>query len=115
MNNLQIPTKFELARIKHSVKIVEYIDDEFLGTANGNSNVILIAEHSKRTAVPKDKQINTFYHELVHQIFFTIERDDLGKDEVLVTAIGNMLMEFDLTRDGIPVKLMDTSIMYVDE
>lgn len=105
MNTLEHPNSFELARVKYSVAEVDYLSGENLGIANGNSCTIQLALHTQRSPVPKDKRINTFYHELVHQMLFAIDFDDLTKDEKFVTGMGNMLHEFDLTRDIVPIKI----------
>lgn len=114
MNKVEIPTKFELARCKHTVNIVDYTDRESFGWASNCSLEINIARESRRDTITKDKQLNSFYHELVHSIMFALDRNDLGNDEVLVTAIGNLLMEFDLTRDNVPVKVIEAPMCFVD-
>lgn len=105
MNKVSHPNSFELARVKHTVERVHHLDNENLGRANGNTCIIELAENSQRSIIPGDKIANTFYHELVHQMLYSTDFDELTKDEKFVTAIGNMLYEFDLTRDVVPVKI----------
>lgn len=115
MNKVEIPTKFELARCKHTVNVVDHLDSENFGNCCNSDLTINIAQNSKRLSITEDKQLNTFYHELVHAIFFAIERDDLNESETLVTNFGNMLMEFDLTRDNVPVKVIEAPMCFVDD
>lgn len=114
MNEVKIPTRFELARCKHTVNIVHHLDSESFGNCCNSNLIINIAENSKRESITKDKQLNTFYHELVHAILFAIERDDLNENETFITNFGNMLMEFDLTRDNVPIKVIEGNNYFVD-
>ena len=115
MNIVEIPTKFELARCKHIVNVLDHLYSENFGDCCNSNLTINIARNSKRLIITKDRQLNTFYHELVHAILYAIERDDLNENETFITNFGNMLMEFDLTRDNIPHRVIETSMCFVDD
>jgi hypothetical protein len=39
-------------------------------------------------------ELQTFYHELMHVLFFTLGRKRLNKDEYLIDAMGGLLAQF---------------------
>lgn len=107
MNIIRIPTKFELARVRVDVENIEYTSKESLGFCSNADSKIVIANQSRRVVQSQLKKLNTFYHELAHMYFMTMDRQDLYDDEVLCTALGNLMMEFDITRDELPIRAVE--------
>jgi hypothetical protein len=108
MNKLVIPTSFELARQRVDVSSKHCFDTEGrVGFSSSCECKITIADtyinsDGKNTEIADISKINTFYHELAHMMLNTIG-SDLTENESFVTCLGNMMMEFDMTRDKLPV------------
>lgn len=107
MNTLVVPKTFELSRVKWEIKVksdgeysIDNVSRSLLGECNIDHTTINICLLSDKTPVKYDKVINTYYHELVHALLETLDRVDLTHDEVLVTGLGSLLMEYDLTKNG---------------
>ena len=59
---------------------------------------ILLSTKWNKLPVARDITEATFYHELVHAMLEMIGRDDLNQDEQFVDNMGNLLHQFDKTR-----------------
>lgn len=105
-NELEIPTKFRLGNVEHKVEFKEQID-KAQGRCSSDRSLIQITNKmlidDKLIPYAKDKQLQTFYHELMHLLLFNTEQNQMSENEALVTALGNLLYEFELTRDKGPI------------
>lgn len=91
---LNVPKEFSIANCLFRVEQLEDIDDHGLGRTYSPLCLIKIAKTWHGKEVPDDSKISTFYHELVHAILDSSGYCDLSKDEVLVQAFANLLVEY---------------------
>lgn len=96
---MEIPSTFKLAGRRWEVARVEHIESGedgsgTLGRAHdAKARIELHADQSDECMQ------HTFCHELVHAILMTLGRDKLNDDEGLVDAIGNLLLQYEQTRE----------------
>ena len=90
-----VPKQFQL--LGHTIKVKEnpaLISDDKYGVALYPNNEIHLF-----TGELGDSVVNhTFYHELVHFLFYYAGRQDLADDEVLVDVLGGLLAQFETTK-----------------
>ncbi|MBZ6000949.1 ImmA/IrrE family metallo-endopeptidase [Leuconostoc gelidum] len=88
--NINIPKSIKVGNIDYKIEII-HLDknddgDEILGYCQYMDNVIQI----NKDASP-ERQEQTFYHELVHAIFFESSNNEFQGNERLVDSVGLML------------------------
>lgn len=105
-----IPKYFELGGVPYNVIPATYykIEDstEGLGQERSADGLVLLATHFKGRPMPHEKIVNTFYHELSHALFDTMGHP-LVNDEVMCQTLGNLLMEYDRTKDNLISNFLD--------
>jgi len=101
--NKQIPKSFMLGGIKCNVTIKDKVflgEEECGGAANDiYSSTIEISRTVDSSECSEDYQRQSFYHELVHQIFDTLGYFDLSEDERLVQQFSLLLDQFEQTKE----------------
>lgn len=85
-----VPTYFELGGFEWTVKFSEDLTE--LGKSDCHSQTITL-----RSGMSEQTTIQTFYHELVHAILFTMGQ--MSHDEVYVDAFAVFLHQFAKTQD----------------
>ena len=85
-NVMDIPKTFELMGQTINVRFVSELlqESDTLGQACYRTGEIKILESSPTYIVTEERQMQTFLHELMHWIFYKLNKDDLCKDEDLV-------------------------------
>ena len=94
MNGL--PKRFKLGGRMVNVSEVETLAER-LGHANAPLGIIEIEKKFNGEIMPMDQKQQTFFHELMHCIFYEVGRNDLADDETLVQCIAVMLHQFHMT------------------
>lgn len=67
------------------------------GEAVFRENIIRLQKDSEGLPVPRDQYEHTFFHELVHFIFYLLGKDELRDDEELVGAFSGLLHQAMIT------------------
>ena len=100
MSKARFPKEFELMGHKINVERDDdlYTSSQAIGIASYLDNIIKIQGKNNCPAVSVSLQEQTFYHELVHFIFYLLGEEDLNQNEKLVDNIGQMLYQFMKTR-----------------
>ena len=89
-----IPKTFQLGGQEMQVEIVKRLNGNCLGQCTAASGLIQIAQkYNSDSIIPKSIQVNTFYHELVHAILFTMGERDLDDNEKFVSCFASFLTE----------------------
>ena len=99
---MDIPKTFELMGQTINVRFVSELlqESDALGQACYRTGEIKILESSPAYIVTKEQQMQTFLHELMHWIFYKLNKDDLRKDEDLVDMVADLLMQTLKTMKG---------------
>jgi hypothetical protein len=90
---LKVPKTFQLGGVQWSVELVDKISGDDLGECDSTGYKIQLLRSLDHQAM-----VHTFYHELLHAILDTLGRSKLSKDEELVDAASNLLVQFLKTR-----------------
>lgn len=85
-----VPTYFELGGFEWTVKFSDDLTE--LGKSDCHSQLITL-----RSGMSEQTTIQTFYHELVHAILFTMGQ--MSHDEVYVDAFAVFLHQFAKTQE----------------
>ena len=92
---MTIPESFTLLGEKWTV---EYSDDPEnsgnLGWCDSTKNVIVIQRRNFGKEVSHNKQVSTFYHELIHAFLTAGAFFDLEGDEHFVSVMGGLLHQY---------------------
>lgn len=99
---MKIPKTFELMGTK--IEVVEDVDimqnDDANGMAVYRLDKIKIAPSTPVYCMTQDKKEHVFLHELMHWIFYKLNKEDLRKDENLVDMIADLLHQAIKSADG---------------
>lgn len=91
MKEYAIPKSFELAGQQYTVAIEPNLHTGNLaGQIIYKEGRILISDDIKN----HDYRAVTFFHELMHAIFFALGKDDLRADEELIDAMASLMWQF---------------------
>lgn len=96
---LVIPSTFKLAGHTYTVKLQKDLlttDNEF-GSLNEVTHVMTLQPPDP---VPQSRVESTFFHELLHAIFYELGESELDKNERLIDSIANLLYQALSTSDG---------------
>jgi len=95
MDNVKIPKKIHL--FSHDIKTKWRRNlrekEDCIGLADFDTNTIYLQISTKKNIICKEKQEQTYFHELAHMMLHYSGRDDLMKDETLVDVLGSMLRQ----------------------
>jgi len=100
--NSQIPKSFVLGSVKTTVVIKDKVilDGDECGASNDPYSMIIeIAKMVDTSECSSDYQRQSFYHELVHQIFDILGYSDLSQNENLVQQFSLLLDQFEQTKE----------------
>jgi CII-binding regulator of phage lambda lysogenization HflD len=89
-NKPDVATTFSLAGAVWTVEFVNHLDD--MGKCDSEKQTISI-----RSGMNKQSTEQTFYHELVHAIMFTMGK--LSHDEEFVDTFGAFLHQYHITKE----------------
>ena len=98
---MKIPKKIKL--LNQEIQVV--FDNDYcngkgvLGEADINHNIIKLCTEFDGDRIPKDRQMHTLFHEVVHIILFMIGQKDLYQDEVLTDTFGTALEDLILNNE----------------
>jgi predicted SprT family Zn-dependent metalloprotease len=99
---MKIPKYFELMGTK--IEVVEDADimqnDDAGGMAVYRLDKIKIAPSTPAYFMSQDQREHVFLHELVHWIFYKLNKEDLRKDEDLVDMIADLLHQAIKSAEG---------------
>lgn len=99
---MKIPKTFELMGTK--IEVVEDADimqnDDAMGMAVYRMDKIKIAPNVPSRFMSQDQKEHVFLHELMHWIFYKLNKDDLRKDEDLVDMISDLLHQAIKSAEG---------------
>lgn len=94
MKYFKIPTKYKVGGTKMDVRFVDRCDDDVFGTCFLGAGYIEIADTvNKDDKQSADSKTNTFYHELIHSILYTMGYKELSGDEKFVSSFAGFLTE----------------------
>jgi hypothetical protein len=97
-NKNRIPKSFTLGGLKFKVETKEKVKP-----AGGSSDpfecIIQISKTVKNSKCSEDYQRQTFYHELVHQIFIALGELKLSDKEKLIQRFSLLLDQFEQTKE----------------
>ena len=95
-----IPSAFKLNGDLYRVVIDdEYCnDDTIYGEADFTLRLITICGRYNGKALKKSLKEKTFFHELVHQILDSMDKDELKYDEDFVEEFAQRLYEYEKTK-----------------
>ena len=62
-----------------------------MGICQSNRNKILLLSKLEGEDMPKDEVEQTFFHELIHAVLFTMGKDKLNNDEKFVDVFAGLL------------------------
>ena len=84
--------------------VVEYTDrlidnEDAVGMSLYRRNIIQIQKNNQGIVRPQTQIESTFFHELMHYVFFMLGKEDLRKDEDLVDVIGRLLHQAFMTAE----------------
>lgn len=85
---MKIPKSFELGGIAWQVTEQTSLPGAYGACHNGTAQIVLLKE------MPKQVKEQTFCHELVHSILFSMGRPADQHDEVFVDAFGTFLHQY---------------------
>lgn len=85
---MQIPKQFTLGGMKWSVEQLDVIPGAMGACSNQEAKIVLLA------SLPKQVKEQTYCHELVHAILFSMGRPADQHDEVFVDAFGTFLHQY---------------------
>ena len=99
---MKIPKTFELMGQTINVRFVSELlqESDALGQACYRTGEIRILESSPAYVVTREQQMQTFLHELMHWVFYKLNKDELRKDEDLVDMVADLLMQTLKTMKG---------------
>lgn len=94
----KIPKTFQLgAQELHVVRPDSHPDNNTLGQYTPMSNEIMVCQKSQGILLHPTQQFQTYYHELVHAILFTMNHD-LWDNELFVDNFGQFLAQHEITK-----------------
>ena len=94
MNKYEIPNKIKVGGQEINIRIIDRCDDNCLGMSKVAEGRIEIATmYNKDSVVSESCQMNTFYHELVHAILYTMGETELNNNEKFVCTFSSLLNE----------------------
>ena len=86
------------------IEVVEDVNilqnDDTQGQAVYRLDKIKIAPDTPSYSISQDKKEHIFLHELMHWVFYKLNKDDLRKDEDLVDMIADLLHQAIKSADG---------------
>ena len=94
---IKIPSKFSLGGRTWTVEFVDLIDDDVNVLGSTDSDQCLI---QLKAGLVGELADHTFYHELVHAMFFTMGWSSANKSEGKVDALGNLLYQYLRSKRG---------------
>ena len=96
MKSKLIPKSFELGGVKWSVVKDNSIDytDNATGLCELYKHKISLSDKVNNVDLSSEKTEQSFYHELVHSILYTMHYTELNKDEDFVDRFGTMLHQY---------------------
>lgn len=97
---IMIPKEFFLFGQKITVEFNNNrLDDlEALGACKNSTNEIIISDNYRGDKLPDNSIEQTFYHELVHQILFKMNENDLSENEKFVQVFSGLLHQYEKTK-----------------
>ena len=107
MKKITIPKTIELGPYKITIKKngeLAYRDGA-QGMAFFNSNEISLQTSESGFPMKSEQCLVTFIHELMHWVFFMVERRDLCEDERLVESMAKQLAQAYLSASGKEITL----------
>lgn len=99
---IKLPKHFKFAGMDFTVSILDKVVDDEDGTSelygdfNTNTNEIRIAKTIYGSKVTEQSMLNTYYHELAHALQYYYNNE---QDESFAQSIGNLLMEYNQTKN----------------
>jgi Zn-dependent peptidase ImmA (M78 family) len=95
----KIPRSFTLMNRTWAVRFMTDEEAEIADKAYGycdpeNAEILLNPKQNR------EHLIHTYYHELVHALFFALGKNKLNRDEDLVDAIGGAFHHYESTKEG---------------
>jgi hypothetical protein len=96
---MKMPKSFKLFATKIKVKYnnEECNNKDVYGLTNYSTSTITLAKTDKNKKLPKDKRLDSFYHEKVHMILLAMNKDDLSNNESFVDVFSKLLRQSDET------------------
>lgn len=98
--NFKFPIKFELmnetVKVRFNDKLMH--KDSSLGTANYRRQKIILQSSCASYPQSNEQLTKSFYHELIHYIFYTLNEDELRDNEKLVDNMAGLFAQFEKTK-----------------
>lgn len=85
---MKIPTSFKLGGMTWAVEQLDFIPGAMGACSNQDAKIVLLK------SLPQQVKEQTFCHELIHAILFSMGRPADQHDEVFVDAFGTMLHQY---------------------
>jgi len=99
-NLCKIPKSFELLsntiKVKYSSKLQQ--EKGAIGQSNFAENQLVIQKDTPASPISSDCQYHTYWHEVVHFLFYSAGEPELCANEKLVDLLGNLLAQHERTR-----------------
>lgn len=89
----KIPNTFNVGGVEHTVKIARIVGEDGDFGQFDPTGIISLAEQVGTREVSQTKREQTFCHELIHAILFTMRKDDLYEDESFINTFASFLYE----------------------
>jgi len=97
---MKIPKEFQLfgqvIRVEFDHKL--NFEENCIGQCRYRENKILLCPSTKDYPISKDQQLQTFFHELVHYMFFLLNENELRDNEKIVDQLGHLIQQFHKTK-----------------
>ena len=90
---MNIPNKIRIGGQDINVWIKDHLADEKLGTICLASGELNIAEKFHEYNQSESSQVNTFIHEVVHGVLYTMGENKLAYNEKFVTIFASLLVD----------------------
>lgn len=101
MSEFKIPKRIQL--MCHPVDIVFERDiiakDDQQGQARYRINQIAIQEATDSFPIPPEHHVETYFHELLHWVFFLLEENELRENEALIEKMSRLLAQAALSAE----------------
>lgn len=93
---MKLPKSFKLFASEYKVVIdnKEVNAADSLGLLSIDNKKLSLATKQDGEDLPYDTILDTFYHEIMHAMFFAINERDLAKNEKIVDILGKLLRQF---------------------
>lgn len=101
MQSFAIPSSFYLFGQKITVEFVDTLIDneDSTGLSVYRKNVIQLQRNNQGVTRPQTQIESTFFHELMHYVFFMLGKDDLRKDEEFVDTVARLVHQAMITAE----------------